>query len=466
MGKEDLELTKEKREKESYRRVLMTWNSAIKNASLYAEDHPMIEQSCQNLHGAVNELLRDKLEISIQHTDAIFVIENQLFIEESIMMYDLLSLLEEIKIDMVTFLPGITTPEIKAFVLEIHKMEKSKLTLHDRKDLSNPHIRAVFLADKNVTYDIHQSRKARFEKIHQTLHEWRQIGETVFDKLIDEQTLPLSELSNPLDKLIELIELDSPSVSIALCGAKTNLHIDHSVHSMVLSIYMGEKIGLDIANLKNLAISALLHDVGRFLLPSDFGTSHEISFGDTDFIQLHPHDGAAYLSGVKGIPPTAVRVALEHHIGYDGLGYPSLSKNHRPHPYSLIVGLADFVSWQTVTDNYYHKPVVPHRLIRSMIKRSGTQFHPFLIKLLVPFLGLYPPGTRVRLTSGEEALSIQANLENIIRPDIAIPDSDGSWRNQSLQDLILTSVGIGRITGYQDLTEYSQEFSPSTKDSE
>jgi hypothetical protein len=123
---------------------------------------------------------------------------------------------------------------------------------------------------------------------------------------------------------------------------------------------------------------------------------------------------------------TIIRTALEHHRDFDGKGYPDLSEHGSVDFLSQIVGLADFASWATVSEAYYHKPIPPHRLVRTLISRAGTQFDPLFVKVFLPFLGLYPAGTLVRLNSGEKAIVIEPNIRNISRPRVAIQNRDGS----------------------------------------
>ena len=75
------------------------------------------------------------------------------------------------------------------------------------------------------------------------------------------------------------------------------------------------------------------------------------------------------------------------------------------------------------------------------MRRSGTQFDPVLVKLLVPFFGLYPPGTRLRLTTAEEVVIIEPNQRNITRPSIALLTSTGAWHLHWMAKLSGTRPG-------------------------
>ncbi len=413
---------------EGYSRVLRTWYATYKSVLLYSPSHPSTVQACDKLTLTLKEVLQNKLEISIQHADGIFVIENFFFIEESLLMYDLLSALETCKVSSVVFLSGATSGEILSFLKGL--LEKSPTLT------GGNHLRVYQETQKSHVGSGSAPRSLAIKRVMTLYEEWVERTGSVFSKLLDEQTLPLSDLSHALEVLIDALQQSPAGFSMTVAmKEKSNLPVEHALHTMVLSLFLGQQAGLDPGALKSLGLAALLHDTGRFLLPSDFTTGHRLAPGDADFIQLHARDGASFLANVPGLPTTAARVALEHHLGFDGLGYPQLPASHKPHFFSQIVGLADFVSWGTVSDNFYHRPAPFYRLVRSLLRRSGSQFDPLLVKLLLPFLGIYPPGTELRLSDGSAALAVEPNLRNITRPSVVVRGHDGGWSFRWLAEL-------------------------------
>src|SRR5262249_3169243 len=74
------------------------------------------------------------------------------------------------------------------------------------------------------------------------------------------------------------------------------------------------------------AAAAILHDVGRMLLPEKIRAVPQPLLADADMTTFreHPIAGACALLGT-GCPPLWVAAALEHHRGVDGGGYPVLA---------------------------------------------------------------------------------------------------------------------------------------------
>jgi HD-GYP domain-containing protein (c-di-GMP phosphodiesterase class II) len=415
----------QKRERELLGKFLRAWYGAAKNFKLYTANHPTSAEASQKMQSVLEEIFRQKLELTVNHTDGVFMIDDHLFIEESLLYYDLLKGIEEQGIVSIVFLPGITSKELTNFCLTLLRKPEANST-----GFVTDHIRAPAALKGS---DLGNKKDARIKggtlvlRAAQIHEEWVIIADRMLSKLLEEQNIAVSEIALSLDKMIDLLHQSPQSMAVVISlKPTTNLSAHHAVNSMICSIFIGQQLGYDATALKMLAIAALVHDVGRHLLPSDFAADYKLADGDADFVRLHTRDGASFLAGVPGVPMSIVRAALEHHIGYDGLGYPKLPGTQKIHPFSRIVALTDFVSWRTVSESNYRKPAPMHRVVRSMMRRAGSQFEPFLVKLLMPLFGLYPPGTRVRLSTGEEAVAIEPNLRNLARPGVVCTAADGS----------------------------------------
>lgn len=428
MTEESEQQLEQKRLREAYARTIVSWNTVFKTVAMYTPDHPSAMEAARKMAIVLEEVLQKRFEVTIQHSEALFTAEDFFFIEESLMFYDLLRQMEKRKIPGVIFLPGVAAPEL--IQLGAHLQAKS-----NEAAFSSPHIRVMAEGESADATTELASRGVQpaIERTTKLYDEWLGIGEQIFSKLLDEQTLIGAEVSLRLDQLIDSVNQNPPAWASVLATKKdAAVNIRHSIDSMVLAIFIGLQLNYDTTTVKSLAIAALLHDIGRFLLPADFKTDYAVSPDDVPFVQLHSRDGASFLAGVAGLPMSVVRCALEHHIGVDRQGYPALPSNHDLHFFSKIIALVDFVSWGTVSDSTYHRPVALHRRLRSMIRRSRTQFDPLLVKVLVPFFGVYPPGTRVRLSSGQPAVVMLPDARNIVRPTVAIHLGAGRWSFQSL----------------------------------
>jgi HD-GYP domain-containing protein (c-di-GMP phosphodiesterase class II) len=182
----------------------------------------------------------------------------------------------------------------------------------------------------------------------------------------------------------------------------------HSVNVCLLSLALGRHLGLDETALRLLGIGALLHDVGRFFLGDDTAEKQErLSSGDWSRIRLHPQEGATgVLAAARPGEEVLARIVLEHHVRLDGGGYPDLGGAHPP-PLAQVVALAD--AYDALTSERPHRSArAPREALRLLLDGAGTVHDGALVQALVDMTGMYPPGSLVRLRSGEVAAVVPA----------------------------------------------------------
>jgi HD-GYP domain-containing protein (c-di-GMP phosphodiesterase class II) len=214
----------------------------------------------------------------------------------------------------------------------------------------------------------------------------------------------------------------------------------HCANVCVYSLTMGVKLGLDRRRLSQLGFAALFHDMGKVKLPEDLIRKPD-AFDEYDWIQMqqHPILGAkTILRNLKLDHHTAraALVAYEHHINFDFTGYPML-KNKRPtNLFSRIIAIADSFDALSSGRVYIKRQITPDEVIRKLMYQMTVKFDPFLLKLFVNIIGIYPPGTLVLLSSGELAVVSQANSSNLARPIIKIiGNKDGTYDEYVETDL-------------------------------
>ena len=87
-----------------------------------------------------------------------------------------------------------------------------------------------------------------------------------------------------------------------------------------------------VANLHVLGEAAILHDVGKARVPADIvGKPGELSPEEWGVLQQHPAEGARMLLNSGPDMELAAIVAYEHHIKYDGSGYPGVRYQRKLH---------------------------------------------------------------------------------------------------------------------------------------
>ncbi len=150
----------------------------------------------------------------------------------------------------------------------------------------------------------------------------------------------------------------------------------HSLNVSVLSMSLAEAAGVPRDDIRDIGEAALLHDVGKALTPIDIlQKPGKLTPEEWEMIKRHPEDGAKIVlrSGV-GTDFAAV-VAYEHHLTWQGGGYPQLHYPRRPHPVSQLVQISDIFD-ALRTERPFRGPWSVSRILGYFDELSGTDLNP------------------------------------------------------------------------------------------
>jgi len=210
-------------------------------------------------------------------------------------------------------------------------------------------------------------------------------------------------------------------------GLATLTHHDeytyaHAVNATLVAVTMGHFLEMDRRALADLGVAALLHDVGKSAVakqiqnPIDQFTPEEEALA-----QRHAIEGVKLLARSTTLNPTTLRcmkVALEHHMGPEGAGYPTLGADWHTSMLSRIVAVADcFVSLQ-MHRSLRGAYVTPFEALGMMLGPLKSRFHPAMLWALVQTVGFHPPGQLVELDDGAIGIVLAPNADDLGRPHV------------------------------------------------
>jgi putative nucleotidyltransferase with HDIG domain len=198
----------------------------------------------------------------------------------------------------------------------------------------------------------------------------------------------------------------------------------HSVNVSILSIALGQRLGLNRKMLTELGMVALFHDIGKMEIPYDV-LNKPTNFTDEEWniIRKHPVWGVRALLKLKKLDTLTIKsaiVAFEHHMNFDLSGYPKVRKNIELDFFSRIVCLADQYDAMTSSRVYSRVPLSPDKALSVMMDRAGTQLDPLLFKFFTNMVGVFPIGTLVMLSTKELGLVYESNQIFTSRPRVMI----------------------------------------------
>jgi len=153
----------------------------------------------------------------------------------------------------------------------------------------------------------------------------------------------------------------------------------HVVNVGILTMAQAESVGFTGEHLHAIGVASFLHDIGKLFVPEDILSKQGmLSQDERMIIETHTTKGARYLMGTEGIPKLAVLASLEHHLKYDGSGYPSIKGGWTPNIASQMISIADVFDAMRSRRSYQEPR--PMSQIESVLKGgAGKAFNPKLI---------------------------------------------------------------------------------------
>lgn len=154
----------------------------------------------------------------------------------------------------------------------------------------------------------------------------------------------------------------------------------HSVHVSTYAYLIGCELKLDKKKLKDLILTALLHDIGKAKIPKDILLKKgPLTLQEFEKVKKHAFYGAEIIKKIKPFEYLDHNI-LCHHERWDGKGYPFGLKNEEIPLFSRIVAIADSFDAMT-TDRPYQNRISPGEALKKLQENANKQFDGELVKI-------------------------------------------------------------------------------------
>jgi len=258
---------------------------------------------------------------------------------------------------------------------------------------------------------------------------WMDAIETLqmsFKAIANKEELPIRQLQKLVITLVNEVGKRKAICLIPTSSIAEELReYAHAVNVTLLSLQIGRKLGISQIQLKDLAMGALLHDIGKAL---------------THRVEDHMVVGFEYLRKVREISLLSAHVAFGHHETIDGNGKPRGMKEGEIHEFAQVCGIADLY------ENMLSKEgLPPHEVMEYIMTKSGTMFTTDLVKLFVQEVPHYIPGTKVLLNNNRKAI-VTKIIGNLQRPYIRYLDTGEELSLAEHYTLLIKEMVIDEVT--------------------
>jgi len=362
---------------------------AIQAASAYPENHPRVQELLVRLHRGVESEASLLRGLNIGFFRDHVVVDEFPFVEPNPTLARLIERMREKGIEKILISEGITFGELKRFVyflaagtgapseqvwesIAYGKIEGADAGGAVSLGLSPATRPNGFMAGaEDVLKNVLASMVAERKKSN--VEEGRDIVSSIMKGLRQEGML--------IDRLIRMQGHDDYTVT-------------HSLNVCILVVAQASHIGLPEDKVRDAGLAALLHDIGKDMIPSGILTKPgRLDMDEFALVKKHPAAGAKLLRRIDCGTDLPMIVAFEHHIKYDRSGYPKLRTREPLHVVSHMTQIADVYD-ALRTYRSYQSAFEEGQALSIMKEGRGTEFEPRLFDRFLEILSPEDEGQR------------------------------------------------------------------------
>lgn len=232
----------------------------------------------------------------------------------------------------------------------------------------------------------------------------------------------------------------------------------HCINVVALALVIGQRLALGTAELRLLGLGALFHDLGHQKTPGPIlHKKAQLTPPERQVYALHTRCGAEIARRIGVLPAAAIEVIAKHHEFLDGSGYPD---GLRGDDIGLLTRIVTVVNRY---DNLCNgamgdRGLSPHHAISRMYSVERACYDPRVLTTFITNLGVYPPGTVVRLSDERLALVVTINQNDLLKPSVLIYSPDIPKEEALVLDLNEEDIVIRGSLRQSDLSQEQVEY--------
>ena len=278
-----------------------------------------------------------------------------------------------------------------------------------------------------------QAKKERREQLARQREVFGQCEKKFNSAMVTVKSLLRNLFSRPQESVQQAQEVVADMVDTLLAEKDVLLHLMnakssdegayyHSLNVTMLALMLAKDAGFAADELHDLGLGCLLHDMGMERVPTKILNKRTPwTSAERNFYEQHVVYGVEMAEKLPSLPAAALEVIAKHHELLDGKGYPGALKADRIGKFARVAAIAN------VYDNLCNRPnpadsMTPAEAVQHLYKRDGGKYDPGLLQHFIRCLGVYPPGSIVRLNNEAIGLVVSVNPRKLLHPTLLIYD--------------------------------------------
>ena len=416
--------------------LLRRFASALRAAQLYSPAHPLVARNTAALTEALTVITGRQQSVTLGIVGGEFVVGDVPLPRSSGTMGDLMRRLERAGVERVVVDRDVTHGEIATLVAALARSDGRHGTPNGQVPPlpSLPHIQVGRIhVEQRVEASVADTASVRA-----SYREAARLAEQIWEQTMAEGYPDPAAARGMVESLAQAVAQNRTAL-LALTALKSydNYTFTHMVNVAILAMAQAGSLGIDGTLLREIGFSALMHDIGKVRTPPEIlNKAGKLDEAEFAIMRQHPTHGAEILRRTPEIPPLAPVVAFEHHLRLNGTGYPAGLQRPILNLATVLCSIADV--YDAMRSRRKYQQAFPSDRIKAVLERNdGQEFDQHLVRRFVQLIGIYPPGTLVRLDTGALGVVVRVHAPDPHRPRVRVINGSDGARLGRLYDVNL-----------------------------
>jgi hypothetical protein len=374
---------------EEIAKIVAQLTAAVTNIGLYSSSHPQVGQYIDKTHAALMGLLQANAEVTIMLVGNDLVAGGRPLPSDSAYVANFIRILRKKSVERVTFMAGLPRAELFSFINDLATRDAASIKTTDFIKLGKVELRVKQAGGGGQAGEGGQHGWVGAEDAPpEVIEELIKLTNTELDELKDlylrikrHKQIDVRSVDGMVKRFIKgFREEVNPLRMLASLKSSHEYTFTHVVNVGILTMAQAESIGFTGDHLHQIGVASFLHDIGKLYVPEEIlNKQGKLSADERMIIETHTVKGARYLMGTEGIPKLAVLASLEHHLKFDGTGYPSMKGGWTPNIASQMISVADVFDAMR-SRRSYQEPQPMNKIEQILRGGAGKAFNPKLIE--------------------------------------------------------------------------------------
>lgn len=209
--------------------------------------------------------------------------------------------------------------------------------------------------------------------------------------------------------------------------------IHHPLHTAILCELLATRLGYEEAQRLPVIAASLTSNIAMLELQEILHHQAAPLTGEQKLqIHGHPRMGVQMLESAGVQDSQWLALVAQHHERLNGTGYPGGLAGDEILGAVQIISVADRYG-AMVSARSYRKPMTTKRVLREFFLSKGEEIDELTILSFIKELGIFPPGTFVKLSNDETAVVIRRNVNSMWPTVCSIRGPNGAYYAHPLQ---------------------------------